>query len=283
MKLFQLLRNGSDRLKEAGILEPDIDAELLWNYISGMDKMQMLLNREQDVDSETESRFMQAIECRCTRKPLQYITGIQNFMGMDFLTAQEVLIPRQDTEVLVEQVLHILKQNVSGRTSQILDLCCGSGCIGLSIKALWDIAEVTLSDISDAAVSLTKKNADKHGLVCDIIQGDLFENITKQYDMIVSNPPYIESHVIDDLMPEVRVFEPRLALDGTADGLYFYRRIIKESEKFLKDEGYILFEIGNNQAFDVQQLLVDANYRDIHVVKDLSGNDRVVYGKKDTP
>lgn len=280
MKLFQLLQYASESLRDADVPEPEIDTEILWNHITGMNKMQMLLNRELEIDIETEDRFLQIIKNRATRRPLQYITGTQNFMGIDFLTAKDVLIPRMDTETLVEQVLMTIRKYEPNKMISVLDLCCGSGCIGLSLKVLTDFIDITLADISDSALALTRRNAEKLGLECEIVKGNLFENVKKRYDIIVSNPPYIRSDVIDGLMPEVKDFEPRLALDGMEDGLYFYKKIIEESEKYINNEGYLFFEIGNDQAYDVQQLLVDNHYADVCVVKDLSGNDRVVYGKR---
>lgn len=275
-----MLNAGKDRLQQAGVPEPATDSELIWEYVSGMDKLHILLNKEQEVDAETERHFRELIDIRSTRKPLQYITGVQNFMGMDFSVSENVLIPRQDTEILAEQVLSVLHLIGKNRIPSLLDLCCGSGCVGLAVRAIWKHVNVTLSDISEDAVALAKKNANQLHVDCDIIKGDLFENITERYDMIVSNPPYIESQTIEELMPEVRDFEPRLALDGASDGLAYYRRIVRESENYIKNEGYLFFEIGNHQAYDVQQLLVDAQYEDIHVVKDFSGNDRVIYGKR---
>ena len=201
-------------------------------------------------------------------------------MGYDFETAPDVLIPRFDTEVLVEQANRLI-QDIHSDKMSVLDMCCGSGCIGLSVALMNQDIHIDLCDISDSAIALTKKNA-KRLEVSDytVIKSDLFDKIDKRYDMILSNPPYIESKVIDGLMPEVRDYEPRLALDGDADGLKFYRAIIENAESYLNEKGYILFEIGNHQAHDVQQLLVDKHFEDVRVVKDLAGNDRVVIGRK---
>lgn len=277
MKIYELIRYGMNRLKDCNIAEAETDAELLWLHVSQMDKTKLLLEKGQEAEKALEQEYLSLIEKRSQRIPLQYITGIVGFMGMEFHTAKDVLIPRMDTETLVMKVLELIG-NCKTDFPKVLDLCCGSGCIGISVKKLSDKCHVTLADISDAALALTKENAMVLGASCDVIKSDLFEKINDRYDFIISNPPYIESDVIESLMPEVRDYEPRLALDGSSDGLVFYRRIIWDAAKYLKDDGYVLFEIGNNQAEDVQHLLVDAGYDDIHVIKDLCGNDRVVYG-----
>lgn len=282
MKLCELLRMGRDRLEKSGVPDADIDADILWQYLSGMNRMDMIMAREDDVDDDKSEAYMKFIEKRCTRIPLQYITGEQNFMGYDFDTAEDVLIPRMDTETLVETALKLVKD--ADHNVDVLDMCCGSGCIGVSF-GLWNKnSRIVLADVSEAAVGLTRRNVAK---LCagddrfEVVRTDLFEQISGKYDLILSNPPYIRSDVIETLMPEVREYEPHLALDGTADGLYFYRIIADKAREYIKDEGYVVFEIGNDQAEDVQYLLVDSGYDDIHVVQDLSGNDRVVYGRYD--
>lgn len=278
MKQCELINEGKNRLEYAGVPDVDIDGELLWLYCSNQSRTDLITFRDREVTEKEKNEYFNLIDKRCKRIPLQYITGKQCFMGFDFYTAENVLIPRFDTEALVEQVDIFLKKKYGQGDMSILDMCCGTGCIGISLKLMNKNADVDLCDISDDAIRLTKKNAEKHNVKCNIIKSDLFEKINRKYDIIVSNPPYVESDVIDCLMPEVRDYEPRLALDGDTDGLKFYKKIIADAEKFLNDEGYLFFEIGNNQAHDVQQLLVDNDFTDIHVVKDLCKNDRVVYG-----
>lgn len=242
--------------------------------------------------AELENTYNEAVDRRCARIPLQYITGIQNFMGYDFDTSENVLIPRQDTETLVETALKLTtgcrnmgqshKLESARQMLSVLDMCCGSGCIGISYGLMNKDSRVTLADISDAALVLAGRNMEK---LCrgedrfSVVKSDLFDDIEGRFDLIMSNPPYIRTNVIDTLMPEVRDNEPRLALDGSEDGLYFYRIIVDRARKYIKDEGYVVFEIGNDQAEDVQHLFVDSGYEDIHVVQDLSHNDRVVYGR----
>lgn len=280
MTQYQLVTAGKEKLNEHNVPDADIDAELLWLFVSKQDKMAYIMNRQEDVTETIRSSYEALIDKRSKRIPLQYITGIQCFMGYGFETAPDVLIPRFDTEVLVEQANRLI-QDIHSDKMSVLDMCCGSGCIGLSVALMNQDIHIDLCDISDSAIALTTKNA-KRLEVSDytVIKSDLFDKIDKRYDMILSNPPYIESKVIDGLMPEVRDYEPRLALDGDADGLKFYRAIIENAESYLNEKGYILFEIGNHQAHDVQQLLVDKHFEDVRVVKDLAENDRVVIGRK---
>lgn len=280
MTQYQLVTAGKEKLNEHNVPDADIDAELLWLFVSKQDKMAYIMNRQEDVTETIRSSYEALIDKRSKRIPLQYITRIQCFMGYDFETTPDVLIPRFDTEVLVEQANRLI-QDIHSDKMSVLDMCCGSGCIGLSVALMNQNIHIDLCDISDSAIALTTKNA-KRLEVSDytVIKSDLFDKIDKRYDMILSNPPYIESKVIDGLMPEVRDYEPRLALDGDADGLKFYRAIIENAESYLNEKGYILFEIGNHQAHDVQQLLVDKHFEDVRVVKDLAENDRVVIGRK---
>ena len=292
MKLYELVNAGISKLEKCGVPDADVDADILWQYVSGMNRLDILMAKGDEVAAELENRYNEAVGRRCARIPLQYITGTQNFMGYDFDTSENVLIPRQDTETLVETALKLTtgcrnmgwshKLESAGKMLSVLDMCCGSGCIGISYGLMNKDSRVTLADISDAALDLAGRNMEK---LCsgedrfNVVKSDLFDGIEGRFDLIMSNPPYIRTSVIDTLMPEVRDNEPRLALDGSEDGLYFYRIIVDRARKYIKDEGYVVFEIGNDQAEDVQHLFVDSGYEDIHVVQDLSHNDRVVYGR----
>lgn len=280
MRLYELVKKGQGMLEENGVPDADIDAGLLWQHVAGMNMADMLFDRDVEILAEQETDYMELIERRSAREPLQYITGVQNFMGYDFCTSKNVLIPRQDTEVLVETALNITK-HIDGSVD-VLDMCCGTGCIGISYGLMRPGSRVVLADISEDAIKTTHKNIEKLCGDTDrfrVVGTDLFENVEGRFDLILSNPPYIKSGVIDTLMPEVRDNEPRLALDGMEDGLYFYRIIVSQARKYIKDEGYVVFEIGNDQAEDVQHLLVESGYDDVHVVRDLCRNDRVVYGR----
>lgn len=292
MKLYELVNAGISKLEKCGVPDADVDADILWQYVSGMNRLDILMAKCDEVAAELENRYNEAVDRRCARIPLQYITGTQNFMGYDFDTSENVLIPRQDTETLVETALKLTtgcrnmgrshKLESARQMLSVLDMCCGSGCIGISYGLMNKDSRVTLADISDAALVLAGRNMEK---LCrgedrfNVVKSDLFDDIEGRFDLIMSNPPYIRTNVIDTLMPEVRDNEPRLALDGSEDGLYFYRIIVDRARKYIKDEGYVVFEIGNDQAEDVQHLFVDSGYEDIHVVQDLSHNDRVVYGR----
>ena len=278
MTQYQLVTAGKEKLNEHNVPDADIDAELLWLFVSKQDKMAYIMNRQEDVTETIRSSYEALIDKRSKRIPLQYITGIQCFMGYDFETAPDVLIPRFDTEVLVEQANRLI-QDIHSDKMSVLDMCRGSGCIGLSVALMNQNIHIDLCDISDSAIALTTKNA-KRLEVSDytVIKSDLFDKIDKRYDMILSNPPYIESKVIDGLMLEVRDHEPRMALDGTEDGLYFYRRIIEEAGKHLVSSGMLFFEIGYDQGQAVSELMRTEGYCDVQVVQDYAGLDRVVFG-----
>ena len=223
---------------------------------------------------------MEAVEHRCTHYPLQYILGTTGFMGLEFMVNEAVLIPRQDTECLVELAVKKIRQTLREQAScQVLDICTGSGCIGISVKLLCPEAEVTLSDVSEGALDVAKKNAWNLGASVRTIESDLFENIQGSYDYILSNPPYIPSRVIEGLMPEVREFEPRIALDGTEDGLYFYRAIAEDAVGYLRPGGWLIFEIGQEQGEDLLSILREQGFENTEIKKDLAGLDRIAVGR----
>lgn len=283
MKIQEALQKSSLELKRSGIENPGLDARYLLEWILECDHSYVLLHPEQELSAGQEHRYNEAIEKRAQHFPVQYIIGEQEFMGYTFYVDENVLIPRQDTEILVEEALKRMNERPSeeGQKITVLDLCCGSGCIGISVKKQRPDAEVTLTDLSEAALRIAEKNADVLQADVKLCQGDLFEGVLgKKYRLLLSNPPYIPSRVVDTLMPEVREHEPRLALDGAEDGLVFYRRIAQEAPQFLEDEGYVLFEIGFDQAEDVRKILVDAGFEQIQVRQDYAGLDRVVIGRK---
>ena len=207
---------------------------------------------------------------------MQYLTGSTEFMGLPFFVNESVLIPRQDTEVLVETALAMMKPEC-----RLLDMCTGSGCILLSLAKLGTVAEGIGVDISEGALKVAERNRENLGLPqVRLVHSNLFESVEGVFDMIVSNPPYIPTEDIEDLMREVRDHEPHLALDGSKDGLLFYRKLAEESGRYLVPGGSLLFEIGYDQGGAVSQLLDQAGFKDIHVKKDLAGLDRVVYAVK---
>lgn len=303
MTYRELYTLGCEALKNAGIEEASWDARLLLETICHTDRNYLLVHGEQPVTEEQQNAYLHRIEKRAQRIPLQHITGVQEFMGLEFAVNEHVLIPRQDTEILVEEVLKELHDGM-----RVLDMCTGSGCIITSLMHYSNDCKGVGVDISEEALAVARENAERiqksdtnYGYMegeltqsdvdrddsadaettscrLQFIQSDLFQNVIGQYEIIVSNPPYIQSAVIETLMPEVKDYEPRLALDGTEDGLFFYRRIVAESRDYLTGGGMLYFEIGHDQAESVKSLMQEAGFAEINVVKDYAGLDRVVYG-----
>ncbi len=265
---------GITRLTEAGIEEVKSDTLLLLDGICHVTRNDILLHGEEVLDENVTQAFLEALTKRCERVPVQYITGVQNFMGLDFMVNENVLIPRFDTEILVEEVMKHLHDGFS-----ILDMCTGSGCILLSLLHYSNHCTGVGVDISEEALRVAKTNCEKLGLNATFLQSNLFEKVEGTYDIIVSNPPYIRSDVIGTLMEEVKGHEPMLALDGMEDGLYFYRKIVEESKQFLNGGGKLFFEIGYDQGEDVSHLMENAGFKDVCVMKDYAGLDRVVLGR----
>lgn len=272
MTLFKLLTDGREKLRGAQIAEWELDAWYLLEYVTGCTRHEYLLHPEQEVTAFKEQTYEELIQKRSFHIPLQYLTGCQEFMGLSFFVDEHVLIPRQDTEILVEEALRQVRDGI-----KILDMCTGSGCILLSIlKNRPKITGIGV-DLSKEALGIAEKNREHLGIACEFLQSDLFSQVTGTYDMILSNPPYIPTKDLDTLMEEVRSHEPRMALDGQEDGLYYYRKIIGQSPAYLKPESMLFLEIGYDQAAAVSEMMRE-HFLDIHVVKDLAGLDRVVYG-----
>lgn len=273
MEYQEIYRWGVLQLEEAGIEEAALDARFLLEDICGTDRNYLLVHGKEQVAADKYECYVNCISKRKDRIPLQQITGYQEFMGLNFTVSCDVLIPRQDTETLVEEVMRYLHDGMS-----ILDMCTGSGCILLSLLHYSNDCAGTGCDISEKALAVAEENARKLSLEAVFLQSDLFENIKGKYDVIVSNPPYIPTEVIATLMEEVRDHEPVTALDGREDGLYFYRRIIKEAGNFLFPGGMLFFEIGFDQAKAVSGLMKEAGFTEVTVCRDLAGLDRVVHG-----
>ena len=280
---------GVKLLEEACIEEARIDAWYLLEYVTKVSRALFYAYPEKELTEEEKIKYEDCILRRAKRIPLQHITGVQEFMGLTFSVNEHVLIPRQDTEVLVEQALYLLeKESKHPEKMRILDLCTGSGCILLSTlyhaerKNSGRKQETKIygvgADISEEALAVAAENAKRIGIEAKFVQGDLFENVEGSFDMILSNPPYIRTSEIEKLQEEVRLHDPIKALDGKEDGLYFYRIIVEESRRYLNHGGWLIFEIGYDQAEEVKGLLQKAGYEKIEVKKDLAGLDRVVYG-----
>lgn len=280
----ELLDYGKQKLIESGNEYAKYERKILLEEVLGCNYMYMLMNGGEEVDKEKETLYKDMILQRCNHYPLQYMLQKAHFMDFTFYVNENVLIPRNDTEILVETANNILeqldqtKQEDSFFHLKVLDLCCGSGCIGISIKQYHKEIDLILSDYSEKALEVTKHNLELLDTKAIVLHGDLFQSLTEKVDMIVSNPPYIESNVIDSLMPEVKEYEPMMALDGGVDGLDFYKRIIQEAPSHLNVNGYLLFEIGCNQAKAVSELMSAAGFIEVQVCKDYAGLDRVVYG-----
>lgn len=267
---------GRDLLEDAGLEEAALDARLLLEHVCGTNRNDLLVHGDREVTTEQQEQYFDAIRRRRERIPLQHITGVQEFMGLEFMVNEHVLVPRQDTEILVEEVM---KDEYDG--SRILDMCTGSGCILISLLHYSNWCEGVGADISFKALEVAEQNASKllpREKRPTFIESDLFEKIEGTFDIIVSNPPYIRTAVIDTLMPEVREHEPMQALDGLEDGLFFYRKIVKEAPMYLKKGGRLYFEIGHDQGAEVRALLVNAGFGQVRVIKDYAGHDRVVCG-----
>jgi release factor glutamine methyltransferase len=278
------LENAVAILGEREHTTPSLDARLLLAYVLDVDKSYLYLNLEREISGDRLGRFYELVEERAKGYPLQYILQSQEFMGLDFYVEEGVLVPRPDTEILVEKLLEISKKTYGeAGDCSILEIGSGSGAIAVSLAYYLKNAKVYSIDIDETPVRIATKNAKKHGVedrTC-FLQGDLFEPLDGlegiSFDIIVSNPPYIKSEEIDTLQLEVSTFEPRLALDGGEDGLEFYRKIVEGGLRYLKPGGILAFEIGYDQREAVVSLMED-RYRDISTLKDYGGNDRVVIG-----
>ena len=265
---------GMQKLKEAEIGEAQLDARLLLEEVCRTDHNTLLCHGDREVSEAEEEQYRKALEQRAVHVPLQHLLGYQDFMGLRFQVNEHVLIPRQDTEILVEEAMRYLHDGM-----RILDLCTGSGCILLSLLHYSNDCEGTGVDISKEALQVAALNAELLGIKADFLKSDLYEKVTGKFDLLVSNPPYIERKVIPTLMEEVREYDPYIALDGGEDGLDFYRRIIGGAQDYLKRGGQILMEIGSGQAQAVSELLREAGFKEIDVCRDFAGLDRVVSGR----
>lgn len=303
MKIREVLMQTAETLKKADVLEYQNDAWLLFEYVFEMNRTQYFLKMNDPVETvenaeEKLANLLELTEKRSRHIPLQYLLGHQVFMGLDFVVSEAVLIPRQDTEILVEHALSVCETlwnenpcRAERGDLKVLDMCTGSGCIAVSVKKLGEgsIAgqknhrtslQVTAVDLSLEALKIAKQNAAKNECEITFVKSDLFQNLPEQkFDVILSNPPYIKSGEIPALMEEVRGYEPHMALDGDEDGLKFYRAITKQAADFLNAGGYLIYEIGCEQAEAVSALMKNHGFTDIVIKKDLAGLDRVVSGK----
>lgn len=279
MKIEELLKEGRKKIINNQIEDASLIAKILLEFILKINRNEIIIKQEQEVEKEKEQEYKLAIEKIVEGIPLQYITNNQEFMKLNFYVDENVLIPQPDTEILVEEVLKIAKKE---NKEKVLDICTGSGCIGIALANGLENARITMSDISKNAIEIAKKNAKNNNVLekTRFIESDMFENINEKFDIIVSNPPYIETNVIETLSKQVQN-EPQIALDGGEDGLIFYRELINRASKFLNNNGYLCMEIGYDQKEKVIELAKKKKvFSKIESIKDLSGNDRVIICKK---
>lgn len=277
MKTYKdALEYGKQRLLECEIEDANLDAWLLLEYVSGISRSWYFVHEDEEISENDIEEYQILIEQRGKHIPLQQLTKEAYFYGMKFFVNENVLIPRQDTEVLVEQVLSLSKEK---ENLKLLDMCTGSGCILLALLANLKQASGTGVDLSEKALEVAQRNGEELGIEVSWVQSDLFDKVSGSYDIIVSNPPYIETSVIEGLMDEVKLYEPRMALDGTEDGLFFYREITMQAGKYLKNNGILAFEIGYNQGKAVSEFMKENGYKEVQVLQDLAGLDRVVTGR----
>lgn len=273
MKIKEALIEGRDYLKDLEYTDPIYETRRILSDLLNKDLSYLVSHDEDLLDSKIENKYFEILEKRQKGIPLQYILGEEDFYGRTFKVIEGVLIPRQDTEISVEKILNIIENN---QINNMLEIGCGTGIVSISVD-LESSIDVTAVDISEKAIENTRINKEKLNSKIKIINSDLFSNINEKFDLIYSNPPYINSSEIENLQVEVKDYEPRLALDGGEDGLFFYRSIIKSSPEFLNHKGFLVFEIGHDEAEDICNLMKD-KFK-VEVYKDLNNLDRVVVGQ----
>lgn len=278
----KLLKGGIEIIKQREFNSPLLDAELILCNLLQKDRIYLHLNRKEEVNEDVAEKFYQLAAKRNEGYPLQYMINSQEFMGIEFYVQEGVLVPRPDTETLVEKVISIVKNRYTNREIKIIDIGTGSGAIGISLAYYLKNSKVTAIDVSDIAIETANKNIEKLNLSnIKTVKGDVFEEIfgNEKYHIVVSNPPYIERDAISKLQREVSVFEPKLALDGGIDGLDYYRRIVEVFKKIHEKDAVLAVEIGYEQKEAVEEILRGAElFKTIETDNDLSGNDRVVTG-----
>ena len=292
LPIKELINIGTKQLRDAGVADAEIDAKELYCFMQHMDRTALMLRWQEVLQDNQCEAYFDLIERRASRVPLQHITGRQEFMGLPFEVNEKVLIPRQDTETMVEDALELMeKGTLRGQEytdglkkgGDVLDLCCGSGAIGISIAKLAKGAHVTCADLSNEALEVAKRNARLND--CKSVkftESDMFDAFCgklgkKKFNLIISNPPYIPPSVIEELEPEVRDHEPMMALDGGQDGLDFYRIIAEQAPEHLKKGGVLMLEIGFDQKEAVKGLLQETGrFEKIIGLTDLTGKDRII-------
>lgn len=283
MEINQLLKIGVDIIKDRDYGNPLLEATMVLEDLLKVDRIYIYTRGKDRLGKDIRDRFLELMNLRASGYPIQYILGRQDFMGLDFYIEEGVLIPRSDTEILVEYVLKYIDENHGKEKIKVLDLGFGSGAIALSLAYYKKHIKVYGIDNSDLAMKVASINKDRFNLDnVQLYKGDLFEDLNMEGDfhIIISNPPYIPSEEIERLQTEVKAFEPRTALDGGRDGLDYYRQLVPGFKKYLRPQGLLIFEIGHDQGQAVKNLMLDGGLEDINILQDLQGLDRVVYGRK---
>lgn len=284
MEINQLLKIGADMIADRKYGNPVLEATMVLESLLDVDRIYIYTHGKEQICDDIVDKFLELMKIRATGYPIQYILKEKEFMGLKFYIEEGVLIPRPDTEILVEYILKYVDINYQNKSINILDLGIGSGAIALSIAHYKRHINVYGADNSDTAMKVANINRERFDLDnVKLYKGNLFQGVEElgiKFHIIASNPPYISSEEIQTLQEEVKNFEPMAALDGGEDGLDFYRKIIPESKKYLEKDGLLIFEIGCEQGKDVSKLLLNEDFRDIEVLKDLQGLDRVVLGIK---
>lgn len=275
MKVRELLKNGTVKLTEYKIEDAILKVRMLLLYELQIQNEYLAVHLDEEANLEIAQNFEKHLEELIAGKPIQYITNFQEFFGLDFYVDENVLIPQPDTEILVEEIIEICKYREN--VPKILDICTGSGAIAVTLAKQIKV-EMVASDISSKALEIAEKNAKSHGVNIELTQSDMFEKINQKFDMIVSNPPYIETKTIESLSPEVKN-EPQIALDGGEDGLKFYRVLARKAKDYLEENGVLAVEIGYNQRESVLEIFRNAGFCDVYAKQDLAGKDRIVVGK----
>ncbi len=266
---------GKNFLKNSNVESYSLDAEILLMFVLNFSRVQLFINKNYVLSDKERKFYLSLLEKRSYFMPVSYITGKREFMGLDFIVNSSTLIPRSDTEVLVEYAIDFINKN---NFKSVIDIGTGSGAIAVSVANYCPSVSVTAVDISGKALETAKKNAEINNVLdrINFVESDVFKNVDSKFDVIISNPPYIKTNVIDTLMPDVKNYEPVSALDGGDDGLFFYKKIIFECKRFLNRNGMLIFEIGHDQAFEVSELLRKSEFENIDVRQDFAGFDRVV-------
>jgi release factor glutamine methyltransferase len=281
LEINELIKIGVDSIKGRLYSNPMLEATLLLSKLMKVDKVYIYTHGKDEVPEEIVEEYMKAVEKRSKGYPIQYIIKEKEFMGLDFYIEEGVLIPRPDTEVIVEYILAYIDKNHPNENIKVLDIGIGSGAIGLSVAYYRKNTYVYGVDISPAALKVAGINRDRFKLTnVKLLESDLFEKIDKdeKFHIIASNPPYIPTETIDRLQEEVKNYEPRIALDGGREGMDFYRRIVPESKEYLNEKGLLILEIGYDQGNQVRDLMLKEGFKDVKILKDLQGLDRAVLG-----